>query len=110
MPRLPAGGYVPAVRLEEGVEKAFKLIAESNLHMKRLNVQAPPMEQVIKYYEERAPLELLLPVIPKANGPLPLRFQRTGYPVAPRAPEPAVANVNLVHLFDDRRLDVLACD
>jgi hypothetical protein len=106
----PPADTFPRSAWKEEVEKAYKLIAESNLHMKRLNVQAPPMEQVIKYYEERAPLELLLPVIPKANGPLPLRFQRTGYPVAPRAPEPAVANVNLVHLFDDRRLDVLACD
>jgi hypothetical protein len=92
------------------VEKAYKLIAQSNVHMKPLGVQAPPMEQVIRYYEERAPLELPLAVIPRASGPLPLRFERTEYPVLPRAPEPAIANINLVHLFDTRQLDVLACD
>jgi hypothetical protein len=92
------------------VEKAYKLIAQSNLNLKRLDVKAPPMEQVIRYYEERAPLELPPAVIPRAAGPLPLRLARTSYPAATQAPEPAVANVNLVHLFDERRLDVLACD
>src|SRR5206468_2509120 len=70
----------------------------------------PPMEQVVRYYEERAPLELPLPVIRRAAGPPPVRFRRTGYAVHPKVPEPAVSNVNLVHLFDERRLDVLACD
>src|SRR5262249_32743919 len=65
---------------------------------------------VIKYYEMHAPLELPLPVIEKANTPPPVAFRRTGFRMPAEAPVPAVANVNLVHLFDDRRLDVLACD
>src|SRR5207249_2674166 len=67
-------------------------------------------EPVLRYYEERAPRELLLPDIPKATASLPLRFQPRAYPVLPQAAAPAIANVNLVHLFDERRLDVLACD
>jgi hypothetical protein len=106
----PPADSFPRAAWKEEVEKAYKLIAQSNQDGKRVGLKAPPMEQVLRYYEERAPLELSLPVIPKAPGPLPLRLRPTAYPPPPRAPDPAVANVNLVHLFDARRLDVLACD
>src|SRR5260370_15809106 len=106
----PPADSFPRSAWKEEVEKAYKLIAQSNLHMKRLDGKAPSMEQVINYYEERAPLELPMALIPRATHPLPLRFRRRAYPVVPQAPEPAVANVNLVHLFDERRLDLLACD
>jgi hypothetical protein len=106
----PPADSFPRSAWKEEVEKAYKLIAQSNLHGKRLEGKAPPMEQVVRYYEERAPLELPPAAITRATGPLPLRLGRTDYPVLPRAAEPAVANVNLVHLFDERRLDVLACD
>jgi hypothetical protein len=57
----------------------------------------------------------------KAKGPLPCRaricsrrgalsFQPPGLQFACRGTFPAVANVNLVHLFDPKRLDVLSCD
>jgi hypothetical protein len=39
-----------------------------------------------------------------------VRFERTSYPALPGATPPRISNVNLVHLFDERRLDVLACD
>jgi hypothetical protein len=106
----PPADTFPRSAWKEEVEKAYKLIAQSNLHMKRLDGKAPSMEQVIDYYEERAPLELPMALIPRATHPLPLRIRRKAYPVVPQAPEPAVANVNLVHLFDERRLDLLACD
>jgi hypothetical protein len=50
------------------------------------------------------------PVIHRAAGPLPVRFRPTAHPAPAQAAAPAVSNVNLVHLFDKRRLDVLACD
>jgi hypothetical protein len=68
------------------------------------------MEQVIRYYEERAPLELPEPVIGRAAGPPPVQFEQAEYSVRADASTPAISNVNLVHLFDERRLDVLACD
>jgi hypothetical protein len=69
----------------------------------------PPAAAVIKYFENRAPEELprLLPEPPL--GDLPVQFQR--HEVAnPSYPSPAVANVNLVHLYDDKKLDLLVCD
>jgi hypothetical protein len=87
------------------VEKAYKIIFNS-----LEKSSPPPREQVVRYYEERAPVELSEPVIRRAKGVLPVRFELAQYPVLPEAPDPAVSNINLVHLFDKRRLDVLMCD
>jgi hypothetical protein len=106
----PPADSFPRSAWRQEVEKAYKIIAQSNRPMKRQDGKTPSMEEVISHYEERAPLELAMAIIPKAAGPLPLRFHREDFPVARQASEPAVANVNLVHLFDERRLDVLACD
>jgi hypothetical protein len=106
----PPPDTFPRSAWKEEVEKAYKIIAHSNLYRKPLNVPAPPVEQVIQYYEERAPLELPLANLPRVSGSLPLHLARITYPAPPGVKEPAIANVNLVHLFDERRLDVLACD
>jgi hypothetical protein len=101
----PPPDSLPRSAWKQEIEQAYEFFAQS-----KRSLEAPPIEEVIKYYEAGAPLELPLPVIPKTTDPLPVRFQRTAYPVVPAAPVPAVSNVNLVHLFDERRLDVVACD
>ncbi len=101
----PPPDSFPRAAWKEELEKAYQIIAQANLDLK-----PPPMDQVLKYYEESAPLELPVPVIPRATSPLPLHFQRTASPALAQAPVPGISNVNLVHLFDERRLDVLACD
>jgi hypothetical protein len=90
---------------KQEVEQAYGFFHDSALAM-----QTPPQEQVVRWYEDLAPPELPAPALARAAGPLPMHWQRTAYPVFPHAPAPAVANVNLVHLFDQRRLDVLTCD
>src|SRR5437762_2256531 len=70
----------------------------------------PPLDAVVKYYEDRAPEELPPARVERAGHPLPVRFAPAETPGPPAPSTPAVSNVQLVHLFDDRRLDVLACD
>jgi hypothetical protein len=106
----PPPDTFPKSLWKEEVDKAYKIIAESAQYLKPVGGKAPPKEEVIRHYEERAPLELALPTLSRAAGPVPVHFQPIGCPTLKVAPAPAVANVNLVHLFDDRRLDVLACD
>ena len=68
-------------------------------------------EAIAAYYEAAAPPALPpLPVWPAPDG-RPLRFRRRtiGFKDA-LTPEPAVANVRLVDLDGDGRLDLLACD
>jgi hypothetical protein len=101
----PPPDSFPRSAWKEEIEKAYKIIAMSNVSGK-----PPALDQVLKYYEERAPLELPFPVISRATSPLPVHFRQMECPALPQVPGPAISNVNLVHLFDERRLDVLACD
>jgi hypothetical protein len=101
----PEATVLPRSAWKEEVEQAYRFFAESKLTMK-----PPPIENAIAYFEDKAPVALAPAVIQRAPGPAPVQFQRTDYPVLPEAPSPGIANVNLVHLFDQHRLDVLACD
>jgi hypothetical protein len=76
----------------------------------RLRLAFPPLESVALYYEKRAPqmLPVLNPVV--ATTPPPVRFERRGFPFPNAAVPPAITNVNLVHLFNRRQLDILVCD
>jgi hypothetical protein len=70
----------------------------------------PPMDSVVRFYQRRAPERLPIILPDDAPGPPPVAFHSAGYYVPAEQTEPAVSNVNLVHLFDDRRLDILVCD
>ena len=87
------------------VKQGYDFLRDSTLAL-----PYPPMESVVRYYETRAPLELPLPRSENAPGEVPLRFNRQGFRSADGGTFPAVTNVNLVHLFDPKRLDVLSCD
>jgi hypothetical protein len=101
----PPPDVFPRALWKQEVEQAYGFFEES-----ALSLRPPPREQVVKWYEDFAPLELPEPPLAPAPGPAPVRWRQTAFPAHPEVAEPAVANVNLVHLFDDRRLDVLACD
>jgi hypothetical protein len=70
----------------------------------------PSAEAVARYYESRAPLELPPLSRTLAAHPSPVRWERLGLSMPGQPPSPAVSNVNLVHLFDKRKLDILVCD
>src|SRR5262245_22008868 len=80
------------------------------LHDSALALPNIPQESVVRYYESRAPLELPLLHPENAPGDVPLRFNREEFRSADGGTFPAVTNVNLVHLSDPKRLDVLCCD
>jgi hypothetical protein len=88
------------------VQQAYNLFRESDLQYKGF----PSQEAVARYYEGRAPVELPLVKPPPATHALPVSFRRRDFPFPERAVAPAISHVNLVHLFDAHRLDVLACD
>jgi hypothetical protein len=87
------------------VRQAYDFLRDS-----ALSLEYPPLEGVVRYYESRAPHELALVRPQDYAGPVPVQFDRHDYRPPGGATLPAVAHVNLVHLFDPRRLDVLACD
>jgi hypothetical protein len=90
------------------IERMYTFFRESS---RPLN--PPPIEAAVRYYEEQAPLELPAADIKRADHPLPVRFARADYAAfggPTNAAAPYLSNINLVHLSDPKRLDVLACD
>jgi cytochrome c5 len=70
----------------------------------------PPLEAVVRYYENRAP-ESLPAVKPAPEpGPPTAHFDRRGYAVPGSDGPPGVAHVNPVHLFHKDKTDLLVCD
>jgi hypothetical protein len=95
----------PRSAWKDEVERGYRFFGQAGMPL-----QPPPIDAVVRYYEERAPVELPPAKIERASGPSPVRFNSTPIMGPPGTSPPAVSNVNLVHLFDERRLDVLACE
>jgi hypothetical protein len=87
----------------------FESPTPANLQLRR-SLKIPSKERVIQYYENRAPDALALLRNETPATPAPVRFQVKPWPSPPDLRFPAIANVNLVHLSDPRKLDLLACD
>jgi hypothetical protein len=94
----------PRSAWKEEVERAFRFFDESGIQR-----EIPPIGEVVRYFEEQAPEELPAAIIKNEKGQPPVAFERMEVAASGNAP-PAISNVNLVHLFDEKRLDVLACD
>jgi hypothetical protein len=87
------------------VKQAYDFFRDS-----KLQIEFPSQESVALYYERRAPVELPALKFPKPGRPLHVSFRRAEHPLPGKAGHPAVSNLQLVHLFDERRLDVLVCE
>jgi hypothetical protein len=101
----PPPDTFPRSAWKKEVERGYGFFEQSGRAL-----QAPPIEAAVRYFEDRAPLELPALKFDKPDHPYPVSFALTHYPGPPTTAPPAISNVNLVHLFDERRLDVLACD
>jgi cytochrome c5 len=88
------------------IKQGYDFFAKSSI----LGMEFPSLESVALYYENRAPQTL--PALAREIATLapPTRFERRGFRLPDPRASPGVSHVNLVHLFDDRRLDVLVCD
>jgi hypothetical protein len=101
----PSPDTFPRWAWREEIKQAYDFFRDS-----KLQIDFPSQESIALYYERRAPEEL--PRLPssKASRPLPVSFRRQEHPLPGKAGHPAISNLNLVHLFDERRLDVLVCE
>jgi hypothetical protein len=70
----------------------------------------PPLEGVVRYYENRAPEALKL--LPRNNPPhpCPAKFDSSTHLVPGTAGPPGVTHVGIVHLFKKDKPEVLVCD
>jgi hypothetical protein len=101
----PPPDSFPRSEWRKQVRQGFDFYRDSDLRL-----DPPSIEGVCLHYEHRAP-EAMPPLRPGSlSDAPPVRFART----AVRSPDltafPATANVNLVHLTDPHKLDLLVCD
>jgi hypothetical protein len=101
----PPAETFPRSAWRREVKQAYDFFRNSNLQ-----IDFPSQESVALYYEQRAPAELPLLKIDKPTREPPASFRPKGYRPPGGSLHPAVSHVNLVHLFDERRLDVLVCE
>ncbi len=101
----PPPDTFPRAAWKDEVERGYKFFADSGLPLR-----PPAIDGVVRHFEERAPDVLPPAGFERAASPPPVRFDRVQFPPLPGTAPPAISNINLVHLSDPRRLDVLACD
>ncbi len=103
--RFPPPETFPKVHWKHEVETGYQFFGQAGM-----NLRPPPIDDVVHYFVERAPEELPDIDAAHAQHPLPVRFEAIRIP-GPVAPQPfAISHVSLVHLFDAKRFDILACD
>jgi FG-GAP-like repeat len=101
----PPADTFPRSAWKEEVEQAYRFAADA-----KMPTALPPIDSVIKYFEERAPEQLPAAVFEKSDTPLPVTLRRSACPLLPLKEGTAISNVNLVHLSDPKKFDVLACE
>jgi hypothetical protein len=101
----PPPDSFPRSAWRKEVKQAYDFLRESTLA-----VPYPSLESVVSYYENRAPEKLVIPSTENSPGAANLRFSRRGFGSASGGTFPGISNINLVHLLDPKRLDVLSCD
>jgi hypothetical protein len=101
----PPADTFPRHAWRREIQQAYDFFRDS-----MFQIDFPSQESVALYYEKRAPEELpLLKHEKAAHGP-PVTLERRDFRIPGATGNPAISNVSLVHLFDQRRLDVLACE
>jgi hypothetical protein len=106
----PSPDSFPRKYWRKEVERGFRFFELSGMSLK-----APPIDSVVRYYEERAPEDLAPAALKPASKPLDLNFEKLSFPGPPTTERFAVSNVNLVRLPEPGKspakgLDILACD
>ncbi len=101
----PPADSFPRDAWREEVERGYFFFGKANLKL-----TPPPINQVVRYYEERAPKELPPLQVERASTPLPVRLERTPMGGTSAGPSHTISHINLVHLSDPKRLDLLATD
>jgi hypothetical protein len=104
--KYPPPDSFPREAWEREVAQGYEFFKQAGHHLH----EAPPIQQVIEYYERRAPEKLPVRRPQNASGPPPVQFTRAAHRLPEQKGLPTVSNVNLVHLFDPDKLDVLICD
>jgi hypothetical protein len=101
----PPAESFPRWAWKEEVERGYFFFGKSSL-----NLRPPPIDDVVRYYEQRAPEALPPARIERSATPLNVALTPKRMPDPAGGMPPAISHVSLVHLSSPERLDVVACE
>jgi tetratricopeptide (TPR) repeat protein len=102
----PPPDSMPRAAWRKEVKLGFDFLRDS-----KLSGDYPPLENVVRFYEEQAPERLPRVELPAPESKPPVRFERAGAGwLANVPPFPGVANAELASLFGGEQRELLACD
>ena len=89
----PAPDTFPRAHWRAEVERGFRFFDKAGM-----SLSPPKLAHVIRYYEERAPLDYPPAHIIPASRPLDTRFEQVSYPPPPGTDRPMISNIQAVRL------------
>jgi FG-GAP-like repeat len=105
----PPADTFPRRHWRAEVERGFGFFEKSGRPM-----HAPPIEAVVRYYEEHAPDELPPAKLQPEPHPLSVKFDPVSYPPPAQGGKPGISHLSLVRLTHPKDttgpFDILACD
>ena len=101
----PPPEIFPKSRWPHEVDRGYHFLREASVPS-----EPPSFASVVAYYQRRAPNRFQCLNRRSRPAKALCDFERTGYRPSRGLLSPGVANVRFVHLSDERKLDVLACD
>jgi hypothetical protein len=105
--RFPPPAALPRASWKPMIESMYEMMGQTK---DRPPPSAPPIAQVVRYYEERAPERLAPSLSTVQLGPGRLSLEPYPLKLAGLEPFPGTANVHFARLFDDSGIDLLLCD
>lgn len=103
---LPPPSSFPKEAWRKEVQQGFDLAAP---RLRDLPV-APPFEETVRYFENRAPQRLQLPPTGESNENSPVLFEAHDYSVRGNPATPAISNVRYARLSPPHAHVIIACD
>jgi len=100
----PDPSHFPRAAWRDEVEQGFHLYFQSD----REGLQVPIMADVIRYYEDRAPVDVALPMASSGVDSGPLQFRQTDSPRV--GGSPSIAHLNWTRLDAGGSEQLIVCD
>lgn len=96
--RLPSAEHFPKAAWHHEVQRGFQFYNESG----RTDLEPPPLQTVVAYYQSTAPERLVIPPIASSSKPPPVRFQQAGFSADTDQSTPQRSTISAVNWLQRR--------
>lgn len=106
---LPAAEHFPRAAWHHEVERGFRFYTDSE----RTDLDPPPLQAVVAYYQAAAPEKLLLPPVAMSVNPAPVKFRVAEFPAVADTEAPyrsSMSAVNWIHRSPDKVGELFCSD